>query len=376
MKKFFLTVLLIGAAFALAACAGGSGSGGGAGGASSVGITSATADNIFPGATRTGNASMATSPLQGAAPLVITAESDDKNLRGDIGSFKMYEASNSGAILVNFSDGTDLKEYDNGFVVASGPTPAPGTPEMAGVVAALQAAGEKVIGPGSHTDAPLPNGSHDIDTFTGTIAYGNQTVAFYNKLDHSTFGFWAVDIEQRGSMYEENVSGGKPDTHAATSKASDYVAYLPFYGGIEANEVAPQAAAAFTGPATAMKVEHQKDRGPTNEYLNGTVALNVTSAGSGDIALAFNNLGTFNVNGLAISGAGNINQSSPNFTFTPSAGNPDWSNKDYAGSYVKAQFYGSGGTAEEMAGKFRFSGTKATDQQGIEVLGAFGGKKQ
>jgi hypothetical protein len=221
-------------------------------------------------------------------------------------------------------------------------------------------------------------GGGSMMTANGTcnynMSYTDQALVLNTSdnvnLEFSTFGFWAVNCQQKMQVGSNNFMD-----------ISRVDRYCPLTGGNTTNLKSPAPDAAFTGKATALAhrdgrdydpgilIANQNLISPIDEYIFGDAALAVGTSGSaaslaltvpGCYNITYSNLGIAGSNMADIPNTSSLtiaennsptatqNRNASGFALTPVT-NVTSSGSD---NYVKGQFYGNGANASEAVGTF------------------------
>ena len=218
--------------------------------------------------------------------------------------------------------------------------------------------------------------------FAGTITtIGSMLGLFENSsdltLEHSTFGFWAVESKAQGT-----ISSDKNDFSGGDQVDSVFTYYHPLFGGNATMAAAPPIDSQFTGVATGFAREEGDNR--AEAFINGTAALSTNNSGRiNSFVLDFDNFYKFDFN----AGGSGLVMDAANGNFLFDSRNSDTAvtvtpNNDTTGilvdtthsamlHIVNGQFYGATNDAREAVGRFMMENVNSRGNP-VSIMGAFG----
>jgi hypothetical protein len=310
------------------------------------------------------------------------------------GSLKLINGA-SETLIASTGPDSEVYKYDNGFLAV-----VKGYPGKVGETTLPQEVVDYFGKFLRFNDVQLSDGTYDRELtdldreyeerFTGTVKHTAFALLLNGSavdLQHSSFGGWALEGQATGTW---EVVGGDPSPDFLPS-AEGYteVAYIPFFGGDAAREVAPARADSFTGTVLAQVQKY----GASNsaQRLTGDATLTLASATSGSMKFEFPGFYDITFGGLGITSNGRIHttDSGPaptlvdhgnttGITFgeniTPTINAADVQagmRAESHPSFLVGQFYGDNGAASEAAGAFGLHEAHSENY----VYGSFGVKK-
>ncbi len=233
-------------------------------------------------------------------------------------------------------------------------------------------------------------GEKDGIRYNLEVSYPHEAIVMNSEavdLDYSSFGLWAVNYKNQGSM--TNISTGE-----SLNVDVEGVWIQPFFGSKDkSKEVMPASGASFSGKAVALAHSPGNEIwgeriAPVNEFIRGDAELSVaTDASTVSLDLTFPGYYDIAYKDTALQGSGAFASGSvggtvsvrKNATYDPGktefvfdtnniqslTGATGYSNS----TYLYGQFFGTGGQASEATGKFQ-----VTDGSNGNITGAFGVK--